>query len=33
MVKVICVVKGQVTFDLQNSTVKVMVKFKPIGHI
>ena len=31
MVKVMCVVK--VTFDLQNSKVKVMVKFKPIGHI
>ena len=25
--------KVKVTFDLQNSKVKVMVKFKPIGHI
>ena len=25
--------KAKVTFDLQNSKVKVMVKFKPIGHI
>ena len=25
--------KVNVTFDLQNSKVKVMVKFKPIGHI
>ena len=33
MVKVMCVVKVKVTFDLQNSKVKVMVKVKPIGHI
>ena len=33
MVKVMCVVKGKVTFDLQNSKVKVIVKVKPIGHI
>ena len=33
VVKVMCVVKGQGHFDLQNSKVKVMVKVKPIGHI
>ena len=33
MVKVMCVVKVKVTFDLQNSTVKVMAMVKPIGHI
>ena len=33
MVKVMCVAKVKVTFDLQNSKVKVMMKVKPIGHI
>ena len=33
MAKVMCVVKVKVTFDLQNSKVKVMVNVKPIGHI
>ena len=33
MVKVMCVVKGRVTFDLQISKVKIMGKIKPIGHI
>ena len=33
MVKVMCVVKVKVMFDLQNSKVKVMVKVKPICHI
>ena len=33
MVKVMCEVKDKVTFDLQNSKVKVMINIKPIGHI